>query len=79
MFRLLMHYLFSQFLAWFRWYMVRGVHSRVCVCVPMCIADRYEEWGNGRKRGDEGGITAQLHNKSKILLVILPLLPTLLF
>ena len=45
----------------------------------MCIADRYEEWGNGRKRGDDGGITAQLHNKNKILLVILPLLPTLLF
>ena len=44
----------------------------LCVCVPMCIADRYEEWGNGRKRGDEGGITAQLRNKSKILLVILP-------
>ena len=49
------------------------------VCVPMCIADRYEEWGNGRKRGDEGGITAQLRNKSKIMLVILTLLPTLLF
>ena len=51
-----------------------GAPSRVCV--PMCIADRYEEWGNGRKRGDEGGITTQLRNKSKIMLVILSLLPT---
>ena len=78
MFSLVLHGYISQFLAWFCWYMVQG-GALPRVCVPICIAVRYEKWGNGRKRGDEGGITAQLRNKSKILLVILPLLPTLLF
>ena len=33
MFMFLVLHGISQFLAWFRWYMVKGAHSRVCVCL----------------------------------------------
>ena len=35
------------------------------------VIDRSEQWGNGRRGGDKAGITAPLHNESKIMLVIL--------